>query len=167
MCRLLSRACISSYIYFPPVKTNCARPGGFMGTLVLILRNPNCLLIYSTRGLNPTEIPSILKSAFWIIATKKLHKSYCIFIRQIYSCIGGELGVSVEWNELLSVPRSTARRASGAATLYWGGKSETHPGICSAASCWVLTRWAVENQTPSIGISSSFTLGKALMYTKR
>ena len=149
---------------FPPLKQTVQGQGGLWERWFSFWEIQTACWYTALGVWIPLKYPPYWKVLFWIIATKKLHKLYCIFIRQIYSCIGGELGVSVEWNELLSVPRSTARRASGAATLYWGGKSETHPGICSAASCWVLTRWAVENQTPSIGISFSFT---KLWYAKR
>lgn len=90
--------------------------------------------------------------ALCIIASKKWHNLHCIFICQFYSCSQGELGAldreSIrELNELLSVPRSVACLASGAATLYWGGKSETHPGVSPVASCWGLILWAKRNQT--------------------
>lgn len=126
---------------------------GFMGKVVFIWEIQTACWFTGLGLWFPLDPHLPYWKALWIIASKKWHKLYCIFICQMYSCSkGGAQGLDWEsireWNELLSVPRSIACLASGATTLYWGGKSETHPGISPVASCWVLTLQAVETKPP-------------------
>lgn len=92
------------------------------------------------RGFNSHRIPTypLYWKALWIMFFEKWHKLHYFFAKST-AASGGARGVSWqsihECSKFLSVTRNVALLASGAATLYWSGKSETRPEISITASC--------------------------------